>query len=196
MPPASTIPCCQLCFELASDNPNVAMLSTSAVHKFLDTYATPTPFQYAYLQQIREKNGLFLVCGHCESWLRRQCRSIASGGCKTSRKRLTAPNLENTALLTLDRLILSIMLPGSYAPPEMRITRRHVTTLRRNGGRNWLSTICPTLVVRAICDNDLRLDNRNVLKSVTSAAWKSGRRQTVLGNSIFAKNVRSSTPEP
>ena len=137
-----------------------------------------------------------VVCANCESWLRRQGQSLNSSDPRSTRQRLTAPGVSKTALLTVDRLILSIMLPGTYAPPEVRITRRHVITLKKNGGHNALSTICPPLVVRTICENELRIRTRTVLKSITSAAWKSGRRQTVFGNTVFAKHVRSRSSEP
>ena len=195
MPPACTDRCCQLCFEFEVADSKGPMLSTTVVHKFLDKYATPTPFQYAYLQQVRKKNKLFLICTNCESWLRRQCQSLNSSDPRSTRKRLTAPSVSKTVLLTVDRLILSIMIPGSYAPPEVRITRRHIATIKRNGGCNELATICPPLVVRTICDNELRLRSRTVLKSIVGAAWKSGRRQVVFGSSLFAKAVRSGAPE-
>lgn len=194
--PACKGSCCQLCFESEADKPPAKMLSTTAVHKFLDKYATPTPFLFAYLQKIREKNKFFLVCANCESWLRRQGQSLNSSDPRSTRKRLTAPGVSKTALLPLDRLVLSIMVPGMYAPPEVRIMKRLAVTLSENGGLNALATICPPLVVRAICDNELRLHKRSVLKSVTCAAWKSGRRQTVFGNPRFAKHVRSGSPEP
>jgi len=185
-----------MCFESEADKPKGKLLWTTAVHKFLDKYATPTPFQYAYLQKLREKNKYFLVCANCESWLRRQGLSLHSSDPRSTRKRLTAPGVSKTTLLTIDRLILSIMVPGTYAPPEVRITKRLVVTIKKNGSRNALATICPPLVVRAICENELCLHNRSVLKSITGAAWKSGRRQTVFGNPIFAKHVRSGYPEP
>ena len=196
MPPTCTDRFCQLCFECEDANSKDAMLSTSAVHKFLDKYATPTPFLYAYLLHLREKKKLFDVCANCESWLRRQGQSMNSSDPRSSRKRLTAPDVSKTSLLTVDRLILSIMLPGTYAPPEVRITRRHVITLKKNGGHNALATLCPPLVVRTICENELRLRTRTVLKSIAGATWKSGRRQSVFGNSIFAKSVRSRPDEP
>ena len=196
MPIACTDRRCQVCFEFEMANSKGPLLSTTAVHKFLDKYATPTPFQYAYLQQLREKNKSFLVCANCESWLRRQDKFLTSSHPQSNRKRLTAPGVSKTALLTVDRLILSIMLPGSYAPPEVRIARRHVATIKRNGGCNELATICPPLVVRAICENELRLRTRIVLKSIVGAAWKSGRRQAVFGNAIFSRAVRSGSPEP
>ena len=99
---------------------------------------------------------------------------------------------KNRTLLAVDRLILSIMLPGSYAPPEMRITQRLILTIRKDGGNNWLATICPPLVRRVLIDNDIRLESRKVLKSICLATWKSGRLQAVLGNATFAKNIRCS----
>jgi hypothetical protein len=102
------------------------------------------------------------------------------------------PANKNKTLLAVDRLILSVMLPGSYTPPEMRITQRLIYTIRKNGGNNWLATICPPLVRRVLIDNDIRLESRKVLKSICLATWKSGRLQAVLGNATFAKNIRCS----
>jgi len=191
MPPACTARCCQMCFEFEFQDSEGPLLSTSTVHKFLDKYATPTPFVYAYLRQLREKKTKwFVICSKCESWIRRQGQSLSSSHPQSTRKRLTAPGVSKTALLPVDRLILSIMVPGSYAPPEVRITRRIMATIKRNGGQNELATICPPLVVRTACENELCLRSRSVLKSIVEAAWKSGRRQVVFGNAVFAKAVR------
>jgi hypothetical protein len=170
---------CQLCFQGGSAKKS-SILSTSVVHRFLDEKAVPTPFLYAYLQHLRKKMDSFFVCGNCDSWIRRQNPPRPAGTIVVGEK----------VLLAVDRLILSIMLPGHYAPPEMRITQRLVTTIRKNDARNWLATICPPLVVRTICDNDILLASRKVLKSISVATWRSGRRQAILGNANFAKNIR------
>jgi hypothetical protein len=173
---------CQLCFQGASIRNKSSILSTSVVHRFLDEKAVATPFLYAYLQHLRKKMECFFVCGNCDSWIRRQNPPRPAGTIATGKR----------ILLAVDRLILSIMLPGSYKPPEMRITQRLVNTIRKDGGRNWLATICPPLVIRTICDNDILLASRKVLKSISIATWRSGRRQVVIGNAHFAKNVRCS----
>jgi hypothetical protein len=170
---------CQLCFQ-CSFTRKTSILSTSVVHRFLDERAVATPFLYAYLQHLRKKMDCFFLCGNCDSWIRRQNPPRPAGTIVTGKR----------VLLTVDRLILSIMLPGYYVPPEMRITQRHVVTIRKNNGRNWLATICPPFVVRTICDNDILLASRKVLKSIALATWRSGRRQEVLGNADFAKNIR------
>jgi hypothetical protein len=173
---------CQLCFVsgYTGKDTKAVILSTSVVHRFLDDKAAATPFLFAYLQQLRKKMDCFFVCGNCDSWIRRQnppkCTGVVNNGKKV--------------FFAVDKLILSIILPGTYTPPEMRITQRLVATLRSNGGSNWLSTICPPLVIRTICDNDILLESRKVLKSITVATWRSGRRQTILGNAAFAKNIR------
>ena len=173
---------CQMCFHESSIYTKSSMLSTSVLHRFLDDKAVATPFLHAYLQQLRKKMDCFFICGNCDSWIRRQNlpKSTRNGG---------------KVLLAVDRLILSIMTPGHYTPPEMRITKRLITTIRKDNGRNWLGTICPPFVVRTICDNDILLESRKVLKSISMATWKSGRRQAVLGNATFAKNVRCAQHE-
>ena len=173
---------CQMCFQIGSFRDKPSMLSTSVLHRFLDEKAIPTPFLYAYLQQMRKKMNCFFICGNCDSWIRRQ----------------NPPNSHpdgNKILLAVDRLILSIMLPGNYTPPEMRITQRLVATIRKDKGRNWLGSICPPFVIRTICDNDILLESRKVLKSISIATWRSGRRQPVLGNATFAKNIRCAQHE-
>ncbi|KAJ1466811.1 hypothetical protein T484DRAFT_1756356 [Baffinella frigidus] len=171
---------CQLCFQGDSAKHKSSILSTSVVHRFLDEKALPTPFLYAYLQHLRKKMDCFFVCGNCDSWIRRQNPPRPMHTTMTGKR----------VFFAVDRLILSIMLPGNYAPPEMRITQRLVTTIRTDRGRNWLATICPPLVIRTICDNDILLASRKVLKSISVATWRSGRCQTVLGNANFAKNIR------
>jgi hypothetical protein len=177
--PCGPLRVCQLCFQGGRARNSSYILSTSVLHKFLDEKAAKTPFLFEYLQHLRKKMNSFFVCGNCDSWIRRQNNCYGRGGAPTGK-----------VLLSVDRLILSIMLPGSYAPPEMRITQRLVHTLRMHGGNNWMSTICPPLVVRVLLDNDILLQSRKVLKSITVATWRSGRRQVVLGNAVFAKNVR------
>jgi len=285
--PASVKRVCQLCFQGSSDGCPTYILSTSAVHRFLDERAMPTPFLYAYLSTLRQKMDVFFVCSNCDSWVRRQTAigassdTLAGIGSATKKSleppcvaETTSPNevvqvdpsllvkieepstlitdkiselplvqateitqisrvglepafktapmprskprskaqprlqngashregsavhpvvvKKNKTLLAVDRLILSVMLPGSYAPPEMRITQRLISTIRKDEGNNWLATICPPLVRRVLIDNDIRLESRKVLKSICVATWKSGRLQEVLGNATFAKNIRCS----
>ena len=117
---------------------------------------------------------------------KRESRKRRNIGDKNARKK----NQDKKILLAVDRLILCIMLPGAYSPPEMRITTRLINTIRQNDGKNWLASICPPLVVKVLCENDIRMESRKVLKSISVAAWRSGRRQAILGNGVFAKNVR------
>jgi len=169
---------CQFCFKSGVNNKKAYIQSTSTLHRFLDVDAAPTPFLYEYLSKLRKKMECFFVCTNCDSWTRRNC---------------TAPNAAHSGkkiLLAVDRLILCIMLPGAYTPPEMRITARLIATIRLNNGRNWLASICPPLVVKALCENDICMESRKVLKSISVAAWRSGRRQAILGNATFAKNIR------
>ena len=216
---------CQMCFQTGGDTSY--LLSTAAVHQFLDERAIPTPFLFAYLLRLRKKMNSFYLCANCDSWVRRRnqahakSKKPASSGASappTSTNTATAVTAatpaaaattataataattaaaagaaappEKTTLLAVDRLILSVMLPGTYPPPEMRITQRLIATIRKNGGHNWLATICPPLVVQSLRDNDIRLESRKVLKSLSVATWKSGRQQAVLGNAAFAKNIR------
>ena len=177
--PSGPLRVCQMCYQGGRARNSSYILSTSVLHKFLDEKAAVTPFLFEYLQHLRKKMASFFVCGNCDSWIRRQNVCYGRGG-----------SINGKVLLSVDRLILSIMLPGSYTPPEMRITQRLVHTLRMNGGSNWLSTICPPLVIRVLMDNDIVLQSRKVLKSICLSTWRSGRRQVVFGNAIFAKNVR------
>lgn len=170
---------CQMCFQEGSSSDKKSILSTSALHRFLDDKAVSTPFLYAYLQQLRKKMNCFFICGNCDSWIRRQ---NSQAGVSAGKK----------VLLAVDRLILSIMTPGDVVPPEMRVTQRLVATIRQDKGRNWLGSICPPFVVQVICENDILLESRKVLKSISIATWRSGRRQPVLGNAVFAKNIRCS----
>jgi hypothetical protein len=176
---------CQLCFESVQDKKYSYIVSTPSVHTFLDNNALATPFLYAYLQHLRKKTECFPVCSNCDSWVRRQTHANQWGDRPRNRK-----SKDTKIILAVDRLILSIILPGTYIPPEMRIANRLMTTIRKNGGNNWLSSICPPIVVRTICDNDIRLASRVVLKGVCTAAWKSGRRQSIFGNASFAKSIR------
>jgi hypothetical protein len=168
---------CQFCFKSGKNTNKCYIQSTSTVHRFLDVNATPTPFLYEYLSKLRKKMECFFVCTNCDSWIRRN-------------RALSNANNGKKILLAVDRLILCIMIPGAYTPPEMRITARLIATIRRNNGKNWLSSICPPLVVKALCENDIRMESRKVLKSISVAAWKAGRRQEVLGSASFAKNIR------
>jgi hypothetical protein len=169
---------CQFCFKSGSNKKKTYIFSTATVHKFLDVNAAPTPFLYEYLSKLRQKTECFFVCTNCDSWTRRNYTAMK--GNKDGKK----------ILLAVDRLILCIMLPGTYTPPEMRITARLIETIRHNNGKNWLASICPPLVVKALCENHIRMESRKVLKSISVAAWRSGRRQAILGDASFAKNVR------
>jgi hypothetical protein len=198
---------CQLCFHEGSDAASF-ILSTAAVHQFLDERAIPTPFLFAYLLRLRKKMNSFYLCVNCDSWVRRRNQAAAANKPGGNTKSSSGPrdstvaarsdvaadpavaSSARTTLLAVDRLILSVMLPGTYTPPEMRITQRLIATIRRGGGNNWLATICPPLVVQSLRDNEIRLESRKVLKSISIAAWKSGRQQAVLGNAAFAKNIR------
>ena len=176
---------CEMCLRMVMDTKNeVPMLKTTALHKFLEERATPTPFLYSYLLRLSKKKTTFNICANCDSWLRRQCTAL-----KMSRGGATR------GFLLVDRLILSIMLPGQYQPPEMRITQRLINIIRKDNGNNWLASICPPLVVRALCDNDIVMASRQVLKSISVAVWKSGRRQTVFGNGTYAKFIRCVGPD-
>jgi hypothetical protein len=179
-PPISTesVRVCQFCFKSGENKSRTFILSTSTVHKFLDFKAVPTPFLYEYLSKLRQKLECFFVCSNCDSWTRRNYSAKNAKKC------------DKKILLAVDRLILCIMLPGTYTPPEMRITSRLIQTIRKNNGVNWLASICPPLVVKALCENDICMESRKVLKSISVAAWRSGRRQAILGNATFAKNVR------
>ena len=207
-PPQSKGCVCQMCFQTASDTGSY-ILSTAAVHQFLDERAVPTPFLFAYLLRLRKKMNSFYLCVNCDSWVRRRNQAYtknktpASSGTSAPNSSTTAAaaaaadtddtpraSPEKTTLLAVDRLILSVMLPGTYNPPEMRITQRLIATIRKNGGHNWLASICPPLVVQSLRDNEIRLESRKVLKSLSVATWKSGRQQAVLGNAAFAKNIR------
>jgi hypothetical protein len=168
---------CHLCFRCVVSEKKSSILSTSVVHRLLEDRVVPTPFLYAYLQELRKKTECFNICTSCDSWVRRQSAPSKRCGKKV--------------VFQVDRLILSVVLPGEWAPPEMRITHRLVKTLRENGGINWFATICPPLVTRALCDNDIVLKSRQVLKSIPIAAWRSGRRQQLLGSAKFAKYIRS-----
>jgi hypothetical protein len=169
---------CQFCFKSGTNTNKCYIQSTSTVHRFLDVNAAPTPFLYEYLSKLRKKMECFFVCTNCDSWTRRNCALAKSA------------NNGKKILLAVDRLILCIMLPGAYTPPEMRITARLIATIRQNKGSNWLASICPPLVVKALCENGIRMESRQVLKSMSVAAWRSGRRQAILGSASFAKNIR------
>ena len=168
---------CHLCFRCVVSEKSSSILSTSVVHRLLEDRVVPTPFLYAYLQELRKKTECFNICTNCDSWVRRQSTPSKRCGKKV--------------VFQVDRLILSVILPGEWVPPEMRITHRLIKTLRENGGSNWFATICPPIVVRALCDNDIVLKSRKVLKSIPIAAWRSGRRQPLLGSAKFARQIRS-----
>jgi hypothetical protein len=176
---------CEMCLRKVMDKGgDVSILKTTALHKFLQDRAMATPFLYAYLLKLSKKKQVFDICCNCDSWMRRQCTPTKIQRCGGKR-----------VFLVVDQLILSIMLPGQYQPPEMRITQRLVDIIRKDDGRNWLTTICPPLVVRTICDNDIVMASRQVLKSISVATWRSGRRQIVFGNATFAKFIRCVGPE-
>ena len=176
---------CEMCLRMVMNNGgDVAMLKTPAISKFLKDRVNPTPFLYSYLMKLSEKKNVFNICSNCDSWMRRQCTPLKIKRCGGKR-----------GFLMVDQLILSIMLPGQYQPPEMRITQRLINIIRKDNGNNWLSTICPPLVVRALCDNDIVIASRKVLKSISVATWRSGRRQTVFGNAVFAKFIRCVGPD-
>jgi hypothetical protein len=172
---------CQFCFKSGTNEKKTFIQATDTVRRFLVVNATPTPFHYAYLSQLRQKSEFFFLCTNCDAWTRRN---------------RTLPNAKNDGkktLLAVDKLILAIMLPGSYNPPELRMTTRLITEIRTNNGRNWLASICPPLVVKTLMDNDICMESRKLLKSINLSAWKSGRRQAILGNPVFAKNIRCAT---
>jgi hypothetical protein len=176
---------CEMCLRMVMDKGgDVSMLKTTALHKFLQDRATPTPFLHSYLVKLSKKRKLFNICSNCDSWMRRQCSPLKIKRCDGKR-----------GFLMVDQLILSIMLPGQYQPPEMRITQRLVNIIRKDNGNNWLATICTPLVVRTLCDNDIVIASRQVLKSISVATWRSGRRQTVFGNATFAKFIRCVGPD-
>ena len=170
---------CEMCFRVVVDAKNeMPMLKTTSLHKFLEERATPTPFLYSYLLKLSKKKTTFNICANCDSWLRRQCTYLKVRRYGTDR-----------TFLLVDQLILAIMLPGQYPPPEMRITQRLINIMRKDNGNNWLASICPPLVVRTLCDNDIVMASRKVLKSISVAVWKSDRRQTVFGNGTYAKFI-------
>jgi len=176
---------CEMCLRMIFDaKKELPMLNTTALHKFLEDRATPTPFLYSYLMKLSKKKTTFKICAHCDSWLRRQCTTLkmSRGGAQRS-------------FLLVDRFILSIMLPGQYAPPEMRISQRLIDIIRKDNGNNWLASICPPLVVRTACDNIIIMSSRKVLKGITVAVWKSDRRQTVFSNGLYAKFIRCVGPD-
>jgi hypothetical protein len=180
--PVKPIKVCQLCFSPAGSGKKNTILSSTTIHRFLDERASPTPFLYSYLQQKRKKMESMYICSCCDSWCRRQSTvSLANLAPVTNDSRI---------LFAVDRLILSIILPGTYTPPELRITQRLVATIRKNHGRNWLGTIVPPLVIKTICESDIRLVSRLVLKSISIATWQTGRKQSVFGNAKFAKTIR------
>jgi hypothetical protein len=173
-----SIKVCQICFKSGTNEKKNFIQATDTLHRFLAVNVTATPFLYQYLSKLRQKTECFFVCLCCDSWARRN---------------RTLPNAKNDGkkiLLAVDKLILSIMLPGVYRPPEIRIARRLITEIRTNNGRNWLASICPPLVVKTLMDNDICLESRRLLKSISSSVWRSGRQQTILGNPVFAKNIR------
>ena len=163
---------------------DVSMLHSTTLIKFVKERMTPTPFLYSYLLRLSAKKKVFDICANCDSWMRRQCMPNKVKRCAGTK-----------GYLVIDQLILSIMLPGQYQPPEMRITSRIVKNIRNNNGKNWLSTLCPPLVVRTLCDHDIVMASRQVLKSISIATWQSGRRQSVFGNATFAKFVRCVGPD-
>jgi hypothetical protein len=176
---------CEMCFEMvAHKSGEVSMLRTTTLHTFLEERVTPTPFLYSYLMKLSKKKKVFNICCNCDSWTRRQLTPLKIQRCGGKK-----------GFLMVDQLILSIMLPGQYQPPEMRITQRLVGIIRKDNGNNWLASVCPPLVVRALCDNDIVMASRQVLKSISVATWRSGRRQVVFGNGIFAKYIRCVGPE-
>jgi hypothetical protein len=176
---------CEMCLRMVMNKGGeVSMLKTPAISKFLKDRVKPTPFLYSYLMKLNEKRNVFNICSNCDSWMRRQCTPLKIKRCGGKR-----------GFLMVDQLILSIMLPGQYQPPEMRITQRLINIIRKDDGKNWLSTICPPLVVRTLCDNDIVIASRKVLKSISVATWRSGRRQTVFGNATFAKFIRCVGPD-
>ena len=173
---------CEMC--LSEKSSELPMLRTTTLLKFLEERITPTPFLYDYLMKLGKKKKVFTICSNCDAWTRRQMTPIKMKRCGGK-----------TGFLMLDQLILSIMLPGQYQPPEMRITQRLVNIIRKDNGNNCLATVCPPLVVRALCDNDIVMASRQVLKSISVATWRSGRRQVVFGNGIFAKFIRCVGPD-
>jgi len=176
---------CEMCFQMVTDKlGEVSMLKTTTLHKFLEERVTPTPFLYSYLMKLSKKKKVFNICCNCDSWTRRQLTPLKMKRCGGKR-----------GFLMVDQLILAIMLPGQYQPPEMRITQRLVNIIRKHSGNNFLASMCPPLVVRALCDNDIVMASRQVLKSISVAAWRSGRRQVVFGNGTFAKFVRCVGPD-
>jgi hypothetical protein len=174
---------CEMCLRMVTAS-DVPMVKTIAVHKFLEERTIATPFLHSYLLNLSKKKKVFNICCNCDSWMRRQCTPLKMRRCGGKK-----------GYLLVDQLILSIMLPGQYQPPEMRITQRLINIIRQNKGHNWLASICPPLVVRALCDNDIVMASRQVLKSISVAAWQSGRRQIVFGNATYAKFIRCAGPD-
>jgi hypothetical protein len=175
---------CEMCLQ--KSNVKGSMTKSTIVHAFISKHAQPTPFMYEYLKHLVGRKKKLVICDSCQSWVRRNNRAIRT----TRRKRTNDRENPNQILLAVDRLILCILLPGTYAPPERRLSQRIVAALRVNNGCNALAGICPPLVVHTIVDNEIDLDNRHVLKSMAVATWRTGRRQTVFGNGSFAKSVR------
>ncbi|KAJ1471143.1 hypothetical protein T484DRAFT_1845247 [Baffinella frigidus] len=187
VPPRSTETSCAVCFYSKDDGPKLELVETTIVHKFVDEHAVASPFVFEYLQTLCKKKQCLCICDSCESWFRRKHAMICT-------KRGTGPTPpELKELLHADRLILSVILPGVYKPPEARYVQRYISTIRKNGGRNVFASICPPVVVRTLCENEVCAGDRISLKSIAFATWKTGRQQCVFGNKLFAKNIRHAT---
>lgn len=210
---------CQMCFRAPSGDDDVhsgaekegadapqltessikLLPSTAQLEQFIHDEVWHTPFLSKYLQHLLKKNGHFVLCNHCDCWIRRRRLPHRSGGVvHTKKKRRNQGGNQGVAasakvLLPLDQLILSIMVPGKYQPPEMRTTNHLVASAVCNGGVNPLASICPPLVMHTLLmGGEICTDKRTVQKSVLFSMWKHGRQQPATANQEFIKFVRKS----
>lgn len=173
----------------------IQLIPTSVLHRFLVSNARPTPFLHKFLRdmvkvQVADKETAstdgpcFLVCSHCNSWLRRQ--GHRSG-----------------VLFPMDRLVLSTLFPGTYKPPEVRAVCRIIRALRLDASSETATSDTPFWAIGQILPpyvlGLLRRHRETLLRSqclvsdIAVCTWHDLGCPNILPNGLFAKHVRGTS---
>jgi hypothetical protein len=179
---------CWLCQQKLGSSKSSRMQGFDTMREFVKDLCQPTPFWYQWLVNVCVPVNL---CIACVNWKRRcstgaqvRSRSVVGKYVKIGSKRATVKKYEKP-MLQLDQLILFLMYPGRFTPPDQRCLHRLLESLMDPGNMVW--HVVPMCVKGVLA----QVDGTCGVQDLVKAWWVFNGRTPFLKNPILGRMVRA-----